>query len=203
MRETGGHGGGEPRQGSGPADGMGERPTGAGIGTGIRTGIGAGIGAVALIGELGLRPHPEGGWYRELHRSTVMVQRERDGALRSAQTLIAYLLQRGECSRWHRVGGSDEIWFHAAGAPLDLWSLPPQGGTATLLGLGSLTLDPSPSGDRPVQVIAADGWQAARSRGDWSLVHCAVGPGFAFDDFQLLAALPAELRPAGAREDLL
>lgn len=176
-------------------------------------------GAGRLIASLQLQPHPEGGWYRELHRSAVSVERASDGGRRTGLTLIAYLLLEGETSRWHRVRGSDELWVHAAGAPLDLWCLPPEGGEARLLGLGSLTLDTAtrsgpdegcgdaPDGaggvDAPTRVIAADWWQAARSRGAWSLVHCAVGPGFAFEDFELLAERPLERRPHGARVDLL
>lgn len=97
--------------------------------------------ARAVVTALDLQPHPEGGWYRELHRADGSVQRCGDGEQRAGVTLIAYLLQGGERSRWHRVRGSDEIWLHAAGAPLDLWSLPPQGGEPQRLGLGSLTLD--------------------------------------------------------------
>lgn len=190
-------------------------------------------GAEALIARLGLRPHPEGGWYRELHRSATTVRRDDDGNRRSSLTLIAYLLRQGERSRWHRVRGSDEIWVHAAGAPLDLWALPPEGGEAQRLGLGSLTADAAASPatrqgadgpaavvagaggsttktsgdaedrDEAARVIPAEWWQAARSRGAWSLVHCAVGPGFDFVDFEILADLPAVLHPAGARLDLL
>ena len=43
----------------------------------------------ALIQQLGLMPHPEGGWYRELHRSSDQVQRQ-DGAERSALTAILF-----------------------------------------------------------------------------------------------------------------
>jgi len=192
--------------------------------------------ALAVVAALDLQPHPEGGWYRELHRAAGSVQRRGDGAERAGVTLIAYLLQGGERSCWHRVRGSDEIWLHAAGAPLDLWSLPPQGGQPQRLGLGSLTLDtPVPpadqqrcgalngeikadataegqkrgggdraeAADRPVRVIPANWWQAARSRGAWTLVHCVVGPGFAFEDFEILATLPVAQRPDGALEDLL
>lgn len=168
-------------------------------------GVVPGPAAGALIARLGLQPHPEGGWFRELYRAEGAVQRQWDGQQRSGLTLIVYLLQRGERSRWHRVRGSDEIWLHAGGAPLDLWALPPEGGQPQLLGLGSLT-EEGPGGgdgDQPSRVIQADWWQAARSRGDWSLVHCAVGPGFAFEDFEILALQPAAQRPPGAREDLL
>ena len=73
-----------------------------------------------LILELGLARHPEGGWYREVHRSTVDVHREPDGAQRSALTTIFFLLAAGEVSRWHRVAGGDEAWHFYEGEPLEL-----------------------------------------------------------------------------------
>ena len=73
-----------------------------------------------LIQQLGLKPHPEGGWYRELHRSPDQVQRQ-DGAERSALTAILFLLPAGAVSCWHRVIGGDEVWTHIDGATLELF----------------------------------------------------------------------------------
>jgi predicted cupin superfamily sugar epimerase len=42
----------------------------------------------------------------------------------------------------------------------------------------------------PIGVIDAGVWQAARSRGAYSLVGCNVGPGFEFADFRFVAAIP-------------
>lgn len=81
-----------------------------------------------LVARFGLVPHPEGGLYRELHRSLDQVIRAGDGERRSGITVIAYLLRQGERSRWHRLRGSDEQWHHGAGDPLDLWCLSPEGG---------------------------------------------------------------------------
>jgi predicted cupin superfamily sugar epimerase len=158
-----------------------------------------------------LERHPEGGWYREEHRSSLPVRRD-DGLQRSALTLIWFLLTASDISRWHRVLGADETWHHAGGAPLELWLLPPAGGVASRHLLGPLSpldgpLSARPEAadgeDRPVRVVPAGWWQAARSLGDWSLVTCCVGPGFDFDDFQLLHQLPPSTHPPGARSDLL
>ena len=51
-------------------------------------------------------------------------------------------------------------------------------------------------------MIPANVWQAARAEGPYSLVSCSVGPGFEFDDFELLRDVPKEQWPAGVLEDL-
>ena len=131
-----------------------------------------------LIRDLQLQPHPEGGFYRECHRSAVLVQRS-DGQQRHACTVIDFLLPAGVVSAWHRVLGADEIWHYSAGAPLELLRQQ-SGGVVETLELGPF---PQPTW----QLIKADKWQSARSLGDWSLVHCTVSPGFCFDDFELIA----------------
>jgi predicted cupin superfamily sugar epimerase len=152
------------------------------------------VDAEALIARYELQPHPEGGWYRELHRSALAVQRI-DGEPRSALTLILFLLDGSTISRWHRVRGADETWHFIGGDPLELLLLPPEGGAATRVPLGFSPLDPVPT---PVAVVPAGWWQAARSLGDCSLVSCCVGPGFSFSDFDLLADLPVAAHPPGA-----
>ncbi len=59
----------------------------------------------ALIARFALQPHPEGGWYRELHRSAGQVKRREDGRQRAGLTVIVFLLTEGQRSRWHRVEG--------------------------------------------------------------------------------------------------
>jgi predicted cupin superfamily sugar epimerase len=155
----------------------------------------------ALIDRFHLIPHPEGGWYRELHRSRGQVRRTDDGQQRAGLTVIAFLLTAGQVSRWHRVAGADETWHHAGGAPLDLWRLPPRGGNSERLVLGPLA-GGGPE-QAPLQIIPAGWWQAARSQGRWSFLHCCVGPGFDFTDFSLMAQVPPQERPAGADPSLL
>ena len=136
-----------------------------------------------LIEDLGLQPHPEGGHYREVFRSTRSVTVE--GAphrRRSAITTIYFLLAAGECSRWHRVA-ADEVWHWYEGEPLELvWALqedPPR--------VSRVRLGPLAGASRPLAVVPAGCWQAARPLGSYALVGCSVGPGFAFEDFELLA----------------
>lgn len=157
----------------------------------------AGVTAEILVERLRLAPHPEGGWFREIHRSPIPVQRG-DGEKRCGLTVIWFLLTATQISRWHRVSGADETWHHAGGAPLNLVLLPPSGGVATHKILGPLGGDNGNTMERcPVQVVPAGWWQAARSLGDWSLVSCCVGPGFSFADFELLQSWPAANHPPG------
>jgi len=138
--------------------------------------------AAELIARLKLEPHPEGGWYREVHRSGELLQTPRGP--RAALTSIYFLLERGQCSRWHVVT-SDEVWHHAGGDPLELLVYRPASGELRRQVIGSPGL-----GLDSIAVVAAGEWQAARSQGDWSLMGCDVAPGFDFEDFSFVASLP-------------
>jgi predicted cupin superfamily sugar epimerase len=155
--------------------------------------------AQELIARFALQPHPEGGWYREWHRSPLSVTRQ-DGSQRSGLTTILFLLEARQTSRWHRVQGADEAWQFLDGAALELFCLPPAGGAPQRIRLNAPLRDEI---SQPMAVVPAGWWQAARSLGDWSLVSCAVGPGFSFDDFDLLRDLPAAQHPEGADAALL
>ena len=141
--------------------------------------------AAALIATLGLSPHPEGGFYRELYRSPSRVLTPDGRGERAALTTIYFLLPNETHSRWHQVR-SDEVWHLYEGGPLELFELAADG---TGLVRHSLTAV-SESGGSPVHTVAADRWQAARSLGDYSLVGCTVAPGFEFADFRMLSDDP-------------
>jgi predicted cupin superfamily sugar epimerase len=133
---------------------------------------------------LGLAPHPEGGFYRELHRSPLTVRRA-DGGERSALTSIHFLLPPGGISRWHRVRDADEWWQVVEGS-LRLW-IGPTPAEATVR-----ELRPGAAGHA---VVPAGWWQAAEAPAG-ALCVCLVGPGFAFTDFDLIdGAMAAELDP--------
>ena len=149
--------------------------------------------AAELIAALDLRPHPEGGFYREIFRSDARVGPEDGRGARAALTTIYFLLAEGAHSRWHRVS-SDEVWHLYEGGPLELLEL-----DATSQSLQRHHLTPVGRSGVPVATIAASNWQAARSLGPYTLVGCTVGPGFDFADFDLLAddaAASASLRSA-------
>lgn len=136
-----------------------------------------------LIANYALAPHPEGGWYRRVYTATLLVS---EGAReRPAVTSIVYLLRAGETSRWHRVR-CDELWHFYGGAPLELLRA-----DAALERVEQLRLGAMDARDAALMhPIAAGRWQAARSTGAYSLMGCSVAPGFAFEDFTLLADAP-------------
>jgi predicted cupin superfamily sugar epimerase len=137
-----------------------------------------------LVRTLGLAPHPEGGFYREIWRAPHGVEPDDRRGGRSAITAIYFLLTAGAVSRWHRVR-SDEIWHHYEGAPLELLCVPPDA-----LRLERVRLGPLAQGQAPVHCVPAHWWQAARPLGPYTLVGCTVGPGFEFSDFEMLRDQP-------------
>jgi predicted cupin superfamily sugar epimerase len=137
--------------------------------------------ARAVIDKLNLKPHPEGGSYRQIYRSSERVKTVR-GA-HSAITAIYYLLERNQISRWHVVE-ADEIWHFYEGSPLELLAYDPEARALVRCVLGNTRDD-----HERVAVIQKGIWQAARSLGDFSLVGCSVGPGFEFEDFRFVASL--------------
>jgi uncharacterized protein len=148
------------------------------------------VHARELIQTLSLRPHPEGGWYREIYRSRMRVAGPHGD--RSALTTIYYLLERDQVSRWHVVA-ADEIWHFYHGAPLEAFAYDPDSRVVT-----RQVLDHPTAGREPVAIIPAGVWQAARSLGDYTLVGCSVAPGFEFTDFRLVADVPRHAEHFGA-----
>ena len=129
--------------------------------------------AQEVIRLLDLKPHPEGGHYRETFRDSRTI----DGK-RAASTAIYFLLARGERSHWHRVDAV-ETWHWHAGAPLVLRINADKE-------METIRLGPDlAGGERPQGVVPTNAWQAAETAGDWTLVGCTVAPGFEFSGFEL------------------
>lgn len=136
-----------------------------------------GARAAALVAELGLQPHPEGGHYAEVFRSRRPVQTGDGRPARAALTTIDFLLAAGQFSAWHRVA-SDEVWHLLEGEGLRLWLAPPD-----LSAFGAVDLGRVAAGRRPRHVVPAGWWQAAEPLGSFAYVGATVGPGFDFADF--------------------
>jgi len=131
------------------------------------------MGAEEIIAALGLKPHPEGGHYKETFRDS----NEREG--RAHSTAIYFLLKMGERSHWHRIDAV-EIWHYYAGDALAL-EISTDGRKNEHHTLGPDVM----GGQSPHVIVPAHAWQCAHSLGDWTLVGCTVAPGFEFDAFEL------------------
>jgi predicted cupin superfamily sugar epimerase len=129
--------------------------------------------ADAIIRLLKLKPHPEGGWFRETFRDPASHRG------RAHSTAIYFLLKKGEASRWHRVDAV-EVWHWYAGAPLELKTAKTIAKPKTHI-FGNDLL----KAQRPQIVVPANQWQCARTLGDFTLVGCTVAPGFLFEKFEL------------------
>ena len=138
--------------------------------------------ASEVIERLGLRPHPEGGFFAETFRSAAQITLP-DGRIRAASTAIYFLLPSGTYSALHRVS-SDEIWHFYEGEPIELTTITPEGALARIT-LGSDLA----AGQRPQHVVPAGVWQGARpldlAGTGYTLVGCTVAPGFDFADFEM------------------
>ncbi|MBN1320095.1 MAG: cupin domain-containing protein [Thermoleophilia bacterium] len=168
--------------------------------------------ASEVAGSLLLEPHPEGGFFRETYRSSLMVPTE--AGERPLSTAVLYLVTDDDPSRLHRLR-FEEMWFYHAGAPLEvvlLGQVAPLGATqgdpaSAQPASSSRLLGP----DLPQTLVPAGCWVGARViRGEqadwgggraperrwtpdrrathdyrWTLVSCVVSPGFEYDDFEL------------------
>ena len=130
--------------------------------------------AADVIARLELKPHPEGGYYRETFRDS-----RADPQGRARSTAIYYLLGRGDRSQWHRIDAV-EIWHYYSGAALTL-QIANDGCAPHIITLGPNVA----AGERPQAIVPAGAWQAAETSGDWTLVGCTVAPGFEFASFEL------------------
>jgi predicted cupin superfamily sugar epimerase len=150
------------------------------------------LSSADLIQSLQLQPHPEGGFYRETYRAKGAISQS---ALpqgfrgnRNFSTLIYYLLPAGAQSKLHRLV-SDEQWHFYLGGPMTVVQISPDGKLESIL-LGT----DLKSGQALQHVVPAGFWFGAfpNPGTQYSLVGCAVAPGFDFADFEL-----------GNRKDLL
>lgn len=137
--------------------------------------------AAEIVTLLDLKPHPEGGYYRETWRDTRLVE-----GGRAASSLIYFLLGAGDVSEWHRVDAA-EVWHWYAGAPLVI-TVSPNGHDAEAQHLGP----DLKARQRPQFVVPEGWWQTATSLGAWTLVGCTVAPAFDFAGFELA---PKDWRP--------
>jgi predicted cupin superfamily sugar epimerase len=135
-----------------------------------------------LVKQLGLLPHPEGGFYAETYRSAGGYSHSGDTQdYRSYSTAIYFLLTKGNFSALHRIK-SDEGWHFYLGDPVHIHSISREGDYCCIALGNDFT-----KGERPQYVVPAQSWFGSESVGEtgYSLVGCTVAPGFDFADFEL------------------
>lgn len=140
-----------------------------------------------LVSRLNLKPHPEGGFYRETYRSkgkipNNVLSKNYTGE-RNYGTGIYFLLTSDTFSAFHRIE-QDELWFFHQGSPIELHVISP-GGTHEMFTIGN----DLKNGQHPQVVVPGRSWFAAKVNGPdtFGLVSCTVSPGFDFRDFELPA----------------
>ncbi|HJT23058.1 MAG TPA: cupin domain-containing protein [bacterium] len=139
-----------------------------------------------LIKLLGLKPHPEGGYYRESYRSSAPIPASNPQRVYS--TAIYYMLVPGAVSKLHRLS-ADEVFHFYMGDPVT-WVLLAPGGKVERIILGQ----DIKKGHLLQMVVPAGTWFGGylNEGGKFALMGTTVAPGFEFEDFVL-----------GKREELL
>jgi predicted cupin superfamily sugar epimerase len=137
----------------------------------------------AIISNLDLKPHPEGGFFRETYRSEGYVTEKNLGGTykgnRNYSTCIYFLLTSDAFSAFHRIK-QDEIWHFYDGSVLCLHMISPAGEYSTVLIGRDIE-----NGQVPQFVVLGGYWFGATVGAGYSLVGCTVSPGFDFIDFEL------------------
>ena len=134
--------------------------------------------AEELVKLLELKPHPEGGWYRETWRTP-----SPDGK-RAAASAVYYLIQPGQRSHWNRVD-ADEMWLWHGGDAVEVSITKSDLGAAHKVRLGGKI----EAGEHPQVIVPAGQWQSADpvpgGEHRYTLISCIVAPAFEFKGFEL------------------
>ncbi|WP_318531352.1 cupin domain-containing protein [Levilactobacillus suantsaii] len=132
--------------------------------------------------QLNLSPHPEGGWYRQVYKSEDTFNSPGTTKKLHYYTSIYFLLDNQRVSHFHRLT-RDELWYFHAGNTLAIHCISPEGR------FYSVKLGNNPANNEQFQfdVPAGTIFGSETIKPDsFSLVSCAVAPGFTFDDFELM-----------------
>lgn len=138
-----------------------------------------------IIDSLELKPHPEGGFFKETYRSkgTIKVDSldaEYEGE-RNYSTSIYFMLTSEKFSSFHKIN-QDEIWHFYQGSPIELHTISESGIHKKHI-IGNDLMN----AQKPQLVVPGNHWFAAKviDPDSYSLVGCTVSPGFDFEDFTL------------------
>lgn len=129
------------------------------------------------IDKLGLIPHQEGGFYKELPASNDWLTDKN----RPLYTNIYFLLTEESPSHFHQLT-ADEVWYFHYGSSLKVHELLKDGSyKQTSVGLDI-------DGGDVLQYTVEKGsifGSSVNEGDDYALVSCMVAPGFSFEDFKL------------------
>ncbi len=132
-----------------------------------------------MVKLLNLKPHPEGGYFRETYKSPVPIPGSKPERVYS--TSIYYLLVSGSVSKLHKLP-SDEVIHFYLGDPVTWVFLREKGKTDRVV-LGSLL----EQGHQPQMIVKAGTWFGCylNEGGNFALMGMTVAPGFEFVDLTL------------------
>ncbi|MCA8383555.1 cupin domain-containing protein [Burkholderia cenocepacia] len=130
--------------------------------------------------KLGLEPHPEGGYFRYVFGSDIY-RKTASGAERKNYSGIYFMVTHDSPSHFHQMI-SDEIWYYHSGDPLTMHVIDETGAYRTV------RLGPHVEHGEVLSVVMRGGWifGASVDSGDYTLVSCAVVPGFDDADYRIL-----------------
>ncbi|WP_297079692.1 cupin domain-containing protein [uncultured Enterococcus sp.] len=126
------------------------------------------------IETLGLIPHPEGGFYKELPASSEWLTEKN----RPLYTTIYFLLTKESPSHFHQLT-ADEVWFFHYGQPLTVHELIGGEYRQTKLGLNCV------QNEHLQYTVPKGSIFGSTVEEGYALVSCMVAPGFTFADFKL------------------
>jgi predicted cupin superfamily sugar epimerase len=138
------------------------------------------------IEKLKLSRHVEGGSFKEVYRSGLILQKAVLPAAfkndRNISTSIYFMLEQQQFSAFHRIA-SDEQWHFYYGGALHIYEIAVDG-HLTIHKLGN---DPANDETSFQCVVKAGSWFASRPAegAAYCIAGCTVSPGFDFEDFEL------------------
>ena len=148
------------------------------------------------IKELELQKHPEGGFFKETYRSSLTISMNGFEGDRNFLTSIYFLLEANQVSHFHRIK-SDELWYFHGGSPCRVHQIDVNGNHSYF----DLGIDLH-GNQRPFTFVPSGNIFGAEPLGTFTLVSCAVAPGFDFQDFTLLTT-PELMRLYPKHEQLI
>lgn len=138
-----------------------------------------------IIEKFDLKPHPEGGYFKETYRSKGTIAEKDLGKAykgsRNYSTAIYFLLTSERFSAFHKIK-QDEIWHFYDGSPLKIHMIS-EAGMYTNVIVGKDIA----RGEIPQYVVKGKSWFAVEviNADSFSFAGCTVSPGFDFQDFEM------------------